>query len=126
MISRQSSVISVSRQSSVVPIPPKAAIPAKRPFPQAAAKERSFDVHKVADGIYAVIRREPAGFWFNANNVFIIGKSEVIVVAGKRRLKIVTIPIDLGFVDGIATSHYKPLKDTLRIAWAVVRARLLW
>jgi hypothetical protein len=34
-------------------------------FPQAESS-RSFDVQKVADGIYAVIRREPASFWFNA------------------------------------------------------------
>lgn len=53
-------------------------------------------------------------------------ESEVIVRAGRRGYAIVTIPIDLGFVDGIATSHYKPLKDTLRIAWTVARARFLW
>lgn len=53
-------------------------------------------------------------------------ESEVIVRAGRRGFGIVTIPIDLGFVDGIATSHYKPLKDTLRIAWTVIRARLFW
>lgn len=52
-------------------------------------------------------------------------ESEAIVRAGRRGLRIVTIPIDLGFIDGIATSHYKPLKDTLRIAWTVVRTRLL-
>jgi glycosyltransferase involved in cell wall biosynthesis len=50
-------------------------------------------------------------------------ESEVIVRAGRRGLKILTIPIDLGFVDGIATSHYKPLLDTLRIAWTVTRTR---
>jgi glycosyltransferase involved in cell wall biosynthesis len=50
-------------------------------------------------------------------------ESEVIVRAGRRGVRIVTIPIDLGFVDGIATSHYKPLKDTLRIAWTVFRTR---
>lgn len=53
-------------------------------------------------------------------------ESEIIVRAGRRGFRIVTIPIDLGFVNGIATSHYKPLKDTLRIAWTVVRARVLW
>lgn len=53
-------------------------------------------------------------------------ESEVIVRAGRRGFRIVTIPIDLGFVDGISTSHYKPLKDTLRIAWTVIRARLFW
>ena len=45
-----------------------------------AMGQRSFDVQKVADGVYAVIRREPASFWFNANNVFIVGKNDVIVV----------------------------------------------
>ena len=34
-----------------------------------------------------------------------------------------TIPIELGFVDGVATSHYRPLADTLRIAWTVTRTR---
>ena len=53
-------------------------------------------------------------------------ESEVIVRAGRRKMKIVTIPIELGFVNGIATSHYKPLKDTLRIAWTVMRARVSW
>lgn len=53
-------------------------------------------------------------------------ESEVIVRAGRRGFRIVSIPIELGFVDGLATSHYKPLKDTLRIAWTVMRARLVW
>jgi glycosyltransferase involved in cell wall biosynthesis len=53
-------------------------------------------------------------------------ESEVIVRAGRNGFRVVTIPIDLGFINGIATSHYKPLKDTLRIAWTVMRARLLW
>ena len=52
-------------------------------------------------------------------------ESEVIVRAGRKGFAIVTIDIDLGFVDGISTSHYKPLKDTLRIAWTVIRARVL-
>lgn len=50
-------------------------------------------------------------------------ESEVIVRAGRQHFRIVTIPIELGFVDGISTSHYKPLKDTLRIAWTVMRTR---
>ena len=53
-------------------------------------------------------------------------ESEVIVRAGRRGYRIVTIPIELGFVDGLSTSHYKPLADTLRIAWTVTRARLFW
>lgn len=53
-------------------------------------------------------------------------ESEVIVRAGCGGFKVVSTPIDLGFVDGLSTSHYKPLKDTLRIAWTVFRARFLW
>lgn len=53
-------------------------------------------------------------------------ETEVIIRAGVRGLKVVQIPIDLGFVDGLSTSHYKPLLDTLRIAWTGFRARFLW
>ena len=50
-------------------------------------------------------------------------ESEVIVRAGRRGFRVVTIPIELGFVDGVATSHYKPVKDTLKIAWTVIKTR---
>lgn len=53
-------------------------------------------------------------------------ESEVIIRAGGRGLKVITIPIDLGFVDGLSTSHYKPLSDSLRIAWTAIRARFWW
>ena len=53
-------------------------------------------------------------------------ESEVIVRAGCGGFKVVTTPIELGFIDGLSTSHYKPLKDTLRIAWTVFRVRFLW
>ena len=49
-------------------------------FSQNASKERSFAVERVGKGVYAVIRRDPAGFWFNPNNVFIVGRQSVIVV----------------------------------------------
>ena len=51
-------------------------------------------------------------------------ESEVIVRAGCRGFKVVTTPIELGFVDGVSTSHYKPLADTLRIAWTVIKTRV--
>ncbi|HEY3055358.1 MAG TPA: glycosyltransferase family 2 protein [Thermoanaerobaculia bacterium] len=50
-------------------------------------------------------------------------ESEVIVRAGRGGFKVLTTPIDLGFVDGQSTSHYRPLKDTLTIAWVVTRTR---
>jgi len=53
-------------------------------------------------------------------------ESEVIVYAGRRGFNVVMLPIDLGFIDGISTSHYRPVHDTLRIAWTVFRARYFW
>lgn len=52
-------------------------------------------------------------------------ESEVIVRAGRGGFPIETVAIDLGFVDGVSTSHYRPLADTLRIAWTVARTRFL-
>jgi hypothetical protein len=49
--------------------------------------------------------------------------SEVIVRAGRAGLKLAMIPIEMGFVDGIATSHYRAVRDTLRIAATVLRVR---
>jgi cyclase len=45
-----------------------------------ATQASNFDVQQLADGVYAVIRREPAGFMVDANNVFIIGDTDVVVV----------------------------------------------
>jgi glycosyltransferase involved in cell wall biosynthesis len=51
-------------------------------------------------------------------------ESEVIVRAGRLGRRILSIPIELGFVNGISTSHYRPLLDTVRIAVTVARTRL--
>jgi len=40
----------------------------------------NFDVQKLATDVYAVIRKEPPGFMVDANNLFIIGPDDVIVV----------------------------------------------
>ena len=50
----------------------------------------------------------------------------MIVRAGCGGFKVLTIPIDLGFVDGESTTHYRPLKDTLQIFWTVFRVRYIW
>jgi len=50
-------------------------------------------------------------------------ESAVVVRAARRGFRIVSVPVDLGFVDGRHTSHYRPLVDSLRIAAAVTRAR---
>lgn len=46
-------------------------------------------------------------------------ESEMLVVASRLGLTIAEVPIDLGFVDGVATSHYRAVLDTLRIAGRV-------
>jgi glycosyltransferase involved in cell wall biosynthesis len=53
-------------------------------------------------------------------------ESEVIVRAGRGGYQVVTVPIELGFVDGVSTSHYRPVNDTLRIAWIVLRTTMGW
>lgn len=51
-------------------------------------------------------------------------ESEIIIRAGRLGYDVVMIPIDLGFVNGIHTSHYRPVADTLKIAWRVAKTRL--
>lgn len=51
-------------------------------------------------------------------------ESAVVVRATQQGFKIHTVPIELGFSDGRCTSHYRPVIDSLRIARAVIGARL--
>jgi glycosyltransferase involved in cell wall biosynthesis len=50
-------------------------------------------------------------------------ESEVIIRAGLGGYRVISIPIGLGFVDGLSTSHYKPILDTLRIAWTAFKTK---
>ncbi len=52
-------------------------------------------------------------------------ESAVLVRAVRRGLRVRWVPIELGFADGRATSHFRPLIDSLRIAAAVLRARFV-
>lgn len=80
-------------------------------FPQLAAP-RSFAVEKVADGVYALIRREPASFWFNANNVFIIGKNDVIVVDSN-----LTVGYTKEVIAALREITDKPVKYVINTHW---------
>jgi glycosyltransferase involved in cell wall biosynthesis len=51
-------------------------------------------------------------------------ESAVIVRAVRQGFRVAGVPIRLDQPDGRATSHYRPLVDSLRIAGAVTRARL--
>ncbi|HEY9284459.1 MAG TPA: MBL fold metallo-hydrolase [Pyrinomonadaceae bacterium] len=48
--------------------------------PAARARGEKFEVQRVAEGVYAVVRREPLGLWFEANNVLIVNDEDVVVV----------------------------------------------
>ncbi|HXI11411.1 MAG TPA: glycosyltransferase family 2 protein [Thermoanaerobaculia bacterium] len=52
-------------------------------------------------------------------------ESEVIVRAARSKMKIVMIPIELGFVDGLQTSYYRPIRDTFKILGTALRTRFL-
>lgn len=52
-------------------------------------------------------------------------ESEVIVRAARSGMKIVMVPIALGFVDGLQTSHYRPVRDTIKILATSLRTRFL-
>jgi cyclase len=50
-------------------------------FPFADTRlDRGFTIDKLADGVYAVVRREPPGLATHANNVFIVNDEDVMVV----------------------------------------------
>ena len=51
-------------------------------------------------------------------------ESAAMVRAIRYGFGVAWVPIELGFVDGRSTSHYRPIIDSLRIAFAVARARL--
>ena len=47
---------------------------------QGTKREPRFAVERIAEGVYALIRREPASTWFTPNNVLIVGRDGVVVV----------------------------------------------
>lgn len=51
-------------------------------------------------------------------------ESAVVVRASRLGMSIAAVPVRLGFADGRTTSHYRPVVDSLRIASAVIRARI--
>lgn len=51
-------------------------------------------------------------------------ESAVVVRAARAGFRIVAVPIRMAQADGRATSHYRPLRDSLRIAGAVAWAGL--
>ena len=50
------------------------------PPPALCQNTTDFEVVKVADGVYAAVRKEPPGLTVNANSVFIVNDEDVVVV----------------------------------------------
>ncbi len=50
-------------------------------------------------------------------------ESAILVRAARAGFAIASVPVEMGFVDGRATSHFRPFADSLRIAHAVIGAR---
>jgi glyoxylase-like metal-dependent hydrolase (beta-lactamase superfamily II) len=48
--------------------------------PPESTPASGFAVRQVADGVYALIRKEPLGLWFESNVIFIINANDVLVV----------------------------------------------
>jgi glycosyltransferase involved in cell wall biosynthesis len=51
-------------------------------------------------------------------------ESAMVVRAARCGLRVMTTPVKLGFANGLSTSHYRPFIDSVRIAVAVIGARL--
>ena len=49
-------------------------------------------------------------------------ESAVVVRAARRRFLLESVPVEMNVVDGRATSHYRPLRDSWRIVRAVLAA----
>lgn len=79
---------------------------------------RRFDDFQTGFRCYSRRLLERTGFPENRFDA----ESAVIVRACRMGFRIAEVPVELGFVDGRRSSHYRPLVDSLRIAKAVLRA----
>ena len=50
-------------------------------------------------------------------------ESAIVVRAARSGFRVLTTPVQLGFANGLSTSHYRPVMDSVRIAVAVIGAR---
>ena len=50
-------------------------------------------------------------------------ESAIVVRASRDGLRVRSTPVRLGFANGLSTSHYRPVVDSVRIAVAVIGAR---
>lgn len=70
------SLLAVAGASTQIPATP----PQTTTTTPGSAPVSGFAVQQIAEGVYAVIRKEPPGLMFNGNSVFIINDADVVVV----------------------------------------------
>jgi len=73
---------------------------------------RGFDIEKLADDVYAVMRREPAGLAVHANNVFIVNEADVVVVDTSQSLALTK-----DIIAALRTITTKPVKFVINTHW---------
>jgi cyclase len=78
----------------------------------ALAQTGDFEMVKVADGVYAAIRKEPPGLTVNGNSVFIINDDDVVVV--DTTLTPGTAKEELGALRRLTT---KPVRYVINTHW---------
>jgi hypothetical protein len=71
-----------------------------------------FEVAELAEGVYAAVRREPPGLTVNANSVFIINDSDVVVVDTT-----LTPGTARELLTALRTSTNKPVKYVINTHW---------
>ena len=74
--------------------------------------DRGFDIEKLADGVYAVMRREPAGLAVHANNVFIVNDDDVVVVDTSQSLALTK-----DIIAALRKITTKPVKFVINTHW---------
>ncbi len=79
---------------------------------EARKAQDAFEVQKVADGVYAAIRKEPLGLWFEANNVFIINNDDVIVVDSN-----ISIASTKDIIAALRKLTSKPVRYVINTHW---------
>ena len=83
------------------------------PFPSVSSpNDRGFDVQKIADGVYALMRREPAGLAVYANNVFIVNDDDVVVVDTSQSLTLTK-----NIIAALRQITPKPVKFVINTHW---------
>ena len=74
--------------------------------------QANFDVRKIAEGVYTLIRREPPSLWFDPNVTFIINDEDVIVVDAN-----ITSKSSKEIINALRKLTDKPVRYVINTHW---------